>query len=96
MEENNLERTLVVPCIKGKADVCSDGDRFFKAGIPVVSIIAPPIYLMDPVDKPDKVAKEQLPVIAKTWIDMICEVFDHSGDEFAEQENLHFFGAREK
>lgn len=96
MEENNLERTLVVPCIKGKADVCSDGDRFFKAGIPVVSIIAPPIYLMDPVDKPDKVAKEQLPVIAKTWIDMIYEVFDHSGDEFAEQENLHFFGAREK
>lgn len=35
MEENNLERTLVVPCIKGKADVCSDADRFFKAGIPV-------------------------------------------------------------
>ncbi|MCI8610062.1 MAG: M28 family peptidase [Firmicutes bacterium] len=96
MEENNLERTLVVPCIKGKADVCSDGDRFFKAGIPVVSIIAPPIYLMDPVDKPDKVAVEQLPVIAKTWIDMINNVFDHDGTEFKEQENLHFFGKREE
>lgn len=95
MEENNLERSLVVPCIKGKADVCSDGDRFFKAGIPVISIISPVIYLMDPVDKPDKVAVDQLPVIAKTWIDMIYEVFEHEGKEYAEQKNLHFFGERE-
>lgn len=96
MKENNLERSFVVPCIKGKADVCSDGDRFFKAGIPVVSIISPVIYLMDPVDRPDKVALDQLTVIAKTWIDMIYEVFEHSGKEFAEQENLHFFGKREE
>ena len=79
-----------------KADVCSDGDRFFKAGIPVVSIISPVIYLMDPVDRPDKVALDQLTVIAKTWIDMIYEVFENSGKEFAEQENLHFFGKREE
>lgn len=96
MKENNLKRSFVVPCIKGKADVCSDGDRFFKAGIPVVSIISPVIYLMDPVDRPDKVASDQLTVIAKTWIDMIYEVFEHSGKEFAEQENLHFFGKREE
>ena len=95
IKENDLRRCFVIPCIKGKADVCSDADRFFKAGIPVVSIISPVIYLMDPVDKPDKVAKEQLPLIAKTWIDMIYEVFEHTKEDFKEQPELHYFGKRE-
>ncbi len=94
MEENYLERTLVVPCIKGKADVCSDADRFFKAGIPVASVIAPPIYLMDPVDTPKTIAVDQLPVVTKTWLDLIYEAFDHKKSDFAEQENLHYFGTR--
>ena len=96
LEENNLERALVVPCIKGKADVCSDADRFFKAGIPVASVIAPPIYLMDPVDTPKTIAVDQLPIVAKTWIDLIYGAFEHEKSDFAEQENLHFFGTREE
>lgn len=95
IKENNLERCLVVPCIKGKADVCSDADRFFKAGIPVVSIISPVIYLMDPADKPDKIAKDQLPLIAKAWIDMIYQVFEHKKEDFKEQPDLHYYGKRE-
>ncbi len=96
VRDNDLERCFVVPCIKGKADVCSDGDRFFKAGIPVVSIISPVIYLMDPVDQPDRVAVDELPKITSAWVDMICEVFDHAGKEYGEQENLHYFGKREE
>lgn len=95
VKDNNLERCLVVPCIKGKADVCSDGDRFFKAGIPVVSIISPVIYLMDPVDKPDRVAVNELPKITSAWVEMIYEVFEHGKEEYAEQENLHYYGKRE-
>lgn len=94
VKDNDLERCFVVPCIKGKADVCSDGDRFFKAGIPVVSIISPVIYLMDPVDQPEHIAVDELPKITSAWVDMIYEVFGHTEGEYREQENLHYFGER--
>ena len=54
------------------------------------------IYLMDPVDQPDRVAVDELPKITSAWVDMICEIFDHAGKEYGEQENLHYFGKREE
>ena len=41
-------------------------------------------------------AVDELPKITSAWVDMICEVFDHAGKEYGEQENLHYFGKREE
>jgi len=71
--KNNVERTLVLPTTT-PINVPTDAHLFWRNGIPIYSLISGPIYLFDATDTPDKVAKDQLEVLTRMFIDMIKEL----------------------
>lgn len=54
--------------------VCSDAFYLHKSGVPVVSLISPPLYIYDTDDTIDKVAVDQLNPTASMLIDVVSEV----------------------
>ena len=70
---NGVERILVLPT-NTPIDVPTDAHLFWKSGIPIYSLISGPVYLFDASDTPDKVAKDQLPLLTKMFADVIEEL----------------------
>lgn len=68
--KNNVERILVMPTTT-PINVPTDAHLFWKNGIPIYSLISGPVYLFDATDTPDKVAKDQLEVLTRMFIDVI-------------------------
>jgi hypothetical protein len=70
VEKNRLERTVILPTytILG---VPTDAGDFNRAGFTIISLISPPLYIYDPADTPDKVAKDQLNPVATAFADLI-------------------------
>jgi hypothetical protein len=76
-----LDRSLVLP---GKGILGdrppTDASAYFVEGIPTVSYISGPIYLLDENDTLDKVAVENLEPVASALADIIVRVDATSGD----------------
>ena len=74
----DLEKTVIFPVGKSGGDftnddVCSDAYDFNAAGIPVVSILAAPMYLFHNSDDIDKVHQPSLTKILKMYAYMILK-----------------------
>ncbi|HOT47371.1 MAG TPA: M28 family peptidase [Spirochaetota bacterium] len=52
--------------------VCSDAFYLHKSGVPVISLISPPLYIYDKDDTIDKVAVDQLNPTASMLIDVVA------------------------
>ncbi len=76
-----LDRVLVLP---GKGILGdrppTDASAYFVEGIPTVSYISGPIYLLDENDTVDKVAVEKLQPVASALADIIMRLDETSGD----------------
>ena len=84
--DHKLKRAMILPVNKERGYVCSDGALFYEYGIPVVSLIGPVRYLMDPVDTFDKVDQTQLEPVSDYAIQVVEEVacsFDGTIEENA-------------
>lgn len=68
--KNDVERILVLPTTT-PIDVPTDAHLFWRSGIPIYSLISGPVYLFDATDTPDKVAKDQLEVLTRMFIDVV-------------------------
>jgi len=79
--KGGLDRVLVLP---GKGILGdrppTDASAYFVEGIPTVSYISGPIYLLDENDTLDKVAVEKLEPVASALADIIMRVDATSGD----------------
>lgn len=78
VERFDLEKTVIFPVGKSGGDftnddVCSDAYDFNAAGIPVVSILAAPMYLFHNSDDIDKVHQPSLTKILKMYAYMILK-----------------------
>lgn len=82
---NELKRIILMPARvnEGNADgnyefmqdeIISDAYYNAQAGIPVVSILSPPMYLFHPMDTPEMVASQELRPIARTYAEIIDEI----------------------
>jgi len=71
--KNGVERTLILPTTT-PIDVPTDAHLFWRNGVPIYSLISGPVYLFDSTDTPDKVAKDQLPLLTRMFIDIIREL----------------------
>lgn len=82
---NNIERTIMMPAVINiggetgqyefeQDEVVSDAFYSAQAGIPVVSILSPPMYLFHPMDTPEMVISEGLRPIAITYAEIIDEI----------------------
>jgi hypothetical protein len=89
--ENNLERTYILPVTREAGNVCSDGFQFWKHGYPVVSMISPVIYLMDPIDTPDMVAVDQLRPVSMAVAEMVVRASMLKSEDLRETKDLHYF-----
>jgi len=80
--KGELDRVLVLP---GKGILGdrppTDASAYFVEGVPTVSYISGPIYLLDENDTLDKVAIEKLEPVASALADLIMRVDATSGDE---------------
>lgn len=76
VQENNLARTILTPTepFGLLGGLPADSSHFFTAGVPVVALVGSPIYLYDSIDTLDKVAKAELPKVAKTFIEIIQDM----------------------
>ena len=77
-----LEKTFIFP-VYGKSDgaftqddVCSDGYVFDAVGIPVVSILAAPMYLFHSTDTLDKVYVRGLRPVGMAFAELITDSFN--------------------
>ncbi len=68
---NNYGRFALVPTFS-PLGVCSDAFYLHKSGVPVVSLISPPLYIYDVDDTLDKVAVDQLNPTASLLIDIVA------------------------
>ena len=68
---NNFGRFALVPTFS-PLGVCSDAFYLHKSGVPVVSLISPPLYIYDVDDTLDKVAVDQLNPTASLLIDIVA------------------------
>jgi hypothetical protein len=73
--EHDLRRTFILQT-ESPLGVPTDGESYYRAGVPIYNLISGPEYLFDPVDTVDKVAKDQLVPVAKAFIDIINRVDD--------------------
>lgn len=73
--EENLTRTLLLP-VEGPFGNYppTDGGDFHLAGVPIVNVISPPIYLLNAEDTPDKVAKDRLVPTARAVVRVLREL----------------------
>ncbi len=90
-EHYQIEHTLILPINSNNGSCVSDSDDFKKAGYPVVSSMSPVMYLMDPMDTPDMVAKDLLIPIACATAEMIIRAFDISRYDLSEEPDLGYF-----
>lgn len=70
---NNYGRFALLPTFS-PLGVCSDAFYLHQAGVPVVSLISPPLYIYDVVDTLDRVAVDQLNPTASLLIDIVTGV----------------------
>jgi hypothetical protein len=68
--KNDFGRFALLPTFS-PLGVCSDAFYLHKSGVPVVSLISPPLYIYDPEDTLDKVAIDQLNPTASVLIDIV-------------------------
>jgi len=68
--KNRLGRIVLLPTYT-PLGVPTDAGGFNRAGIPIISLISPPIYIYDQIDTPDKVAVSELNPVATTFADII-------------------------
>jgi len=69
-----LDRTVVVPAKYFGASLPTDASGAYQEGVPVVSLIAGPIYLYDKQDTLDKVYKPHLRPMALAYKEMIARM----------------------
>ncbi len=64
----NLDRSLILgPEVFGAAP-STDGGMYHLYGVPLVNLLAAPLYLFDPLDTPDKVDQENLSNLTRAMI----------------------------
>lgn len=68
---NDFGRFALLPTFS-PLGVCSDAFYLHKSGVPVVSLISPPLYIYDSEDTLDKVAVDQLNPTASVLIDIVA------------------------
>jgi hypothetical protein len=71
LEAEKLERSLILApdVLDGRPP--TDGVGYFDAGVPIVNLLGAPFYLFDAMDTPDKVDRENLVAITRTFIRII-------------------------
>lgn len=81
LEKYGLDKTFIYPVYSGADDthqhgnVCSDAYEFDQAGIPVISVLAAPMYLFHNTDTLDKIYVPGLVPIGKAYAEMIMRAF---------------------
>lgn len=82
---NNIDRIIIMPAVINEGgnsgqyefeqdEVVSDAFYNAQAGVPVVSILSPPMYLFHPMDTPEMVSTEGLRPIAIAYAEIIDEI----------------------
>lgn len=79
MKEHQLERSFAVSTsltqlVGGEPGLPADSSDFIRAGVPVIALVGAPLYLYDDMDTPDKVAKDELGRVARTFVDVVKKV----------------------
>lgn len=79
MKEHQLERSFAVSTgltqlVGGEPGLPADSSDFLRAGVPVIALVGAPLYLYDDIDTPDKVAKDELGRVARTFVDVVHKV----------------------
>ena len=80
--ENGIKRTIIMPVKPYQQsesglyefqqdEVISDAYYSHIAGIPIVSILSPQMYLFHPMDKPDMIPKDQLVPVGEAFVEII-------------------------
>lgn len=80
--ENRIKRTIIMPVKPYRKpesglyefqqdEVISDAYYSHIAGIPIVSILSPQMYLFHPMDKPDMIPKDQLVPVGEAFVEII-------------------------
>lgn len=83
VEKYNLEKTMLLPVKHSAAgeyksgDVNSDAYDFNANGIPVVSLIAAPMYIYHSSDDADKVHQDSLEPVANMFIELAGKVWEN-------------------
>lgn len=77
VRRNDMRRTAILTAdALQPVGMPTDASAYFKAGVPTVSLIAGPLYLYDAADTLDKVAKDELQKVAKTFAEIIEDLDD--------------------
>lgn len=77
VRRNDMRRTAILTAdALQPVGMPTDASAFFKAGIPTVSLIAGPLYLYDAADTLDKVAKNELQRVARTFSEIVEDLDD--------------------
>jgi hypothetical protein len=71
LEAERLDRSLILApdVISGRPP--TDGVGYYDAGVPIVNLLGAPFYLFDAMDTMDKVDREHLVAITRTFIRII-------------------------
>lgn len=79
VRRNDMRRTAILSAdALQTVGMPTDASAYFKAGVPTVNLIAGPLYLYDEADTLDKVAKDELQKVAKTFAEIIEEIDDEN------------------
>ncbi|MEM2507508.1 MAG: M28 family peptidase [Nitrososphaeria archaeon] len=73
--KNNLVRTLLIQT-ESPLGIPGEPQGYYNVGVPIYSLISGPEWLFDLKDTLDKVAKDQLVPVTKTFIDIINWIDD--------------------
>ena len=82
VKKYDLEKLMLLPVEQKKegeyksGDVNSDAYDFHVRGIPVVSLIAAPMYIYHNSDDADKVHEASLKPVAMMFIELVSKVWD--------------------
>jgi hypothetical protein len=85
IEKYNLERSIIFPISKPKKqegenyqfqqdEVISDAYYFHQAGIPVISMVCPEMYLFHPMDTSEMVPVEQLKPVGMAFAEIVTKI----------------------
>ncbi|MCA1192870.1 M28 family metallopeptidase [Saccharopolyspora sp. 6V] len=78
-----LDRIMLLPTsFLPTAEMPTDADFHYQAGIPVISFISAPIYLYDECDTLDKVDRDQLRPITGMFAELATELLDEPRKHF--------------
>lgn len=76
VEEHRLAKTIIFDANVFGEEVPTDADLYHQSGVPIINLIAGPLYLYDADDTIDKIARQELVPTAEFFADMILNVND--------------------